>query len=112
MLLTDRFCYRSKFQQEEKRIRRSYKENDQSIKYKTELCKNWLIGECKFGDSCIFAHGRGELKTNSAQKHILCKNFEENHWCAYGEKCQFLHKHWSSKRLPIFINILLRSTIE
>ena len=29
------------------------------LKYKTELCKNFmLVGKCKYGDLCCYAHGK------------------------------------------------------
>jgi Zinc finger C-x8-C-x5-C-x3-H type (and similar) len=112
MLLADSICYSNQFQQEAKKIRKAYNESNYNIKYKTEICKNWLSGQCKFGEFCIFAHGTEEIKSNAPQKLQECKNFKNNHWCSYGDKCQFKHIHTSKLRLPIFASILLRSTIE
>ena len=112
MILTDRICYSTQFQKEEKRIRKDYNDYEFNIKYKTEICKNWLSGQCKFGDTCIFAHGKQEIKLNSSQKSKECKNFKSSYFCPYGEKCQFKHIQNETKRLPIFAKILLRSTLE
>lgn len=64
-------------------------------KFKTELCKNWQAGECKFGSKCAFAHGFEEL---SEKKHLpnnyktkICKQFHEELYCSYGSRCQFIH---------------------
>jgi len=65
------------------------------IKFKTEMCKNWQIGECKFGSKCSFAHGVEEL---SEKRHVptnyktkVCKQFHEELYCSYGARCQFIH---------------------
>ena len=65
------------------------------VKYKTELCKNWQAGECKFGSKCSFAHGVEEL---TEKKHLpsnyktkICKQFHEELYCPYGARCQFIH---------------------
>ena len=66
------------------------------IKYKTEMCRNWeLTGECRFGDSCAFAHGGVELQK---KKHVptkyktrLCKQYHQSLYCPYGLRCQFVH---------------------
>jgi len=35
------------------------------------MCRNWeLAGECRFGDSCAFAHGDYELQK---KKHVPIK---------------------------------------
>lgn len=31
-------------------------------KYKTQLCRNILMGQCRFGDMCLFAHDPAELR--------------------------------------------------
>ena len=64
-------------------------------KFKTELCKNWQTGTCKFGSKCAFAHGVEELteKKNlpSNYKTKICKQFHEEMYCSYGSRCQFIH---------------------
>lgn len=64
-------------------------------KFKTELCKNWQAGDCKFGSKCSFAHGIHEL---TEKKHLpsnyktkVCKQFHEELYCSYGARCQFIH---------------------
>mmetsp|Transcript_10702 Transcript_10702/g.10580 ORF Transcript_10702/g.10580 Transcript_10702/m.10580 type:complete len:289 (-) Transcript_10702:77-943(-) len=63
-------------------------------KFKTELCKNYLAGDCKFGSKCSFAHGYDELAKRSLPlnyKTKVCKQFHEEMYCSYGERCQFIH---------------------
>ena len=31
------------------------------ISGKDQMCEKWVIGECKFGHSCKFAHGEHEI---------------------------------------------------
>ena len=71
------------------------------IKFKTEICKNWQNGDCKFGSKCIFAHGSEEL---TEKKHLpqnyktkVCKQFHEELYCPYGSRCQFIHLDNSEK---------------
>jgi hypothetical protein len=71
------------------------KREDSGQKFKTEMCRNWPLGLCKFGDKCAFAHGsedlRGKTKfTNYKTKD--CKQFHELGYCQYGSRCQFKHK--------------------
>ena len=78
-------------QQERERFVRSYK-----MKYKTELCRNWEIyRQCKFGESCAFAHGESELNRKqhvpTNYKTRPCRQFHEEMFCPYGVRCQFLH---------------------
>lgn len=35
--------------------------SDFRVKFKTEMCKNFMTTHCEFGDKCSFAHGREEL---------------------------------------------------
>ncbi|CAD8081085.1 unnamed protein product [Paramecium sonneborni] len=65
-------------------------------KKKTELCKNFqLMGFCKFGDDCSFAHGYQELqaKTHLHQKYKTkpCNRYFSQGFCPYGIRCQYLH---------------------
>jgi len=65
-------------------------------KWKTEICHYWeMYGECKYGDSCAFAHGESELKKRKLTfnyKTKPCKQFFELGYCSYGCRCQFSHK--------------------
>lgn len=46
-------------------------QQQQSANHKTQLCKNFEQGECKYGAKCSFAHGEGELKkSNSAPSNV------------------------------------------
>ncbi|KJE97146.1 zinc finger protein [Capsaspora owczarzaki ATCC 30864] len=54
-----------------------------------EICKLFLRGQCKKGNSCAFRHTRTDKK-------VVCK-----HWlrglCKKGEHCEFLHEYDMSK---------------
>ncbi|CAG9333733.1 unnamed protein product [Blepharisma stoltei] len=107
-------------------------ETDFKAKYKTEMCKNWEIGCCEFGDQCAFAHGEAELRSKTGiikkYKTKKCKQFYEQGYCIYGGRCQFRHRDASpetaesspipckmpdkfssievtKRRLPIFIDL-------
>ena len=71
-------------------------------KWKTEICRYWeMYGECKFGDSCAFAHGDSELKKRKLTynyKTKPCKQFFELGYCSYGSRCQFSHKKEDLKK--------------
>jgi hypothetical protein len=112
--------------------KRQFRDADFRVKYKTELCRNWELGTCEFGENCAFAHGQDELrnKTNMGSKYKTkkCKQFHEQGYCIYGNRCQFKHRDLSEetsasspksvdgstkklsedfirRRLPIFIDI-------
>ncbi|CAG9312049.1 unnamed protein product [Blepharisma stoltei] len=94
------------FDKESRNLAKTNGQSDFQVKYKTEICKNWVNGHCQFGDGCAFAHGKDELRGKDAQKIKECKHFTESGFCAYGERCQFKHVVASAKpRLPIFIKI-------
>ena len=113
MILADRICSSNQFQKEASRIRKVYKDFEINIKYKTEICKNWLSGSCKFGTLCIFAHGNQEIKVNLPHRTKECNKFKKHYWCPYGEKCQFKHTQAEIKRpLSVFLNILLKSEAD
>ena len=100
---------------------------DYQVKFKTELCRNWGLGICEFGDKCIFAHGYNELRSLSSSNYKTkkCKQFYERGFCQYGNRCQFKHRDTSEDtaasspinsyrekssdaikaRLPIFLRI-------
>ena len=72
------------------------KEVENQKKYRTELCKYYEInGRCKFGENCIFAHGKNNLRENlckkSGYKKRPCVNFFDKGYCMYGNRCQFSH---------------------
>ena len=72
------------------------KEVENQKKFRTELCKYYEInGRCKFGENCIFAHGKNNLRENlckkSGYKKRPCVNFFEKGFCMYGNRCQFSH---------------------
>lgn len=66
-------------------------------RYKTEICRQFdEIGECEYGDRCLFAHGLFELK-NVPHKHPKfkterCSAFHDLGFCAFGPRCSFVHE--------------------
>lgn len=63
--------------------------------YKTEMCRNWNeIGECRYGRSCQFAHGKKELRT--VPRHGQWKTKTCMAWlhggCTYGSRCCYARK--------------------
>jgi len=94
--------------------KRTPREIDFRLKFKTELCRNWENGNCEYGENCAFAHGYDELRNKahltSNYKTKKCKQFFEQGFCMYGNRCQFRHKEELTlkfigklgKRLPIF----------
>lgn len=69
---------------------------DFAIKYKTEPCRSWEKGTCKYGENCAFAHGIQELreKTHISTRYRTqqCYHFFELGYCLYGQRCQFKHR--------------------
>ena len=80
------------------------------IKYKTKLCRHFTItNTCALGDACSFAHGPAELRkfddpipknfpgldyvgaVHSNYKTQICRNFELNGMCSFGNLCCFAH---------------------
>ena len=85
----------------------SFEPNDLQVKYKTELCKNWLeTGICRYGKKCRFAHGHDEILTNSSSrvqndklKTKNCRTFYNEKVCMYGSRCMFRHEHRAYKQI-------------
>ncbi|CAG9317624.1 unnamed protein product [Blepharisma stoltei] len=102
--------FENSFEKESKRLSKKPKEQDFQIKYKTEICKNWVNGHCQFGESCAFAHGREELREKALSKKE-CTHFAEG-FCVYGERCLFKHTVNTKRRLPVFITISMKGQIE
>ena len=51
----------------------------------------------QYGPDCLFAHGPGELRaftvpeTEQVYKTVLCKNWEGDGKCEWGEQCKWAH---------------------
>jgi len=63
--------------------------------YKTELCKSFAkTGNCKYGSTCLFAHGIWELQFIS-HSHMYktqeCADFKKRGKCWYGRRCRYIH---------------------
>ena len=84
-------------------------ENEKTkIKYKTELCKNWIeTGRCSYSVRCMFAHGHHELVSSQAEqntkvayKKTMCEKFHKENYCSYGSRCIYIHDERSLDVLP------------
>jgi hypothetical protein len=87
------------------------------LNYKTQLCLNWEMGYCEFGEKCAFAHGKVELKQtvqkSNKYKTKRCKQFYAQGFCVYGPRCQFIHEKLPSlKDLPTAANSRRNSVEE
>lgn len=72
--------------------------------YKTEMCRNWNeIGECRYGRSCQFAHGKKELRI--VPRHGQWKTKTCMAWlhggCTYGSRCCYARKFRSLFQLIV-----------
>lgn len=69
------------------------------VKYKTELCKNWIeTGKCRYSVRCMFAHGYHQLVQPSKPevakvnyKSRPCENYHSEFYCNYGTRCIYAH---------------------
>lgn len=52
-------------------------------------------GYCPYEKRCKFAHGSQELRKNdqlnSKYKTKECGSFKNHQFCAYGDRCNFIH---------------------
>ena len=87
---------------------------------KTAMCKYQTnYGNCKNGDSCIFAHSSSELtpksfggngnmimeggpvkKKRGNTKTVLCQNYSNYGKCKFGENCTYAHGSGELRNLP------------
>ncbi|KAH8899313.1 hypothetical protein GQ53DRAFT_586794, partial [Thozetella sp. PMI_491] len=58
------------------------------------VCKHWLRGLCKKGDSCEFLH------EYNLRKMPECNFFVRNGYCSNGDECLYLHIDPQSKLPP------------
>ena len=77
------------------------RKNDFTIKYKTELCKNYeYYGFCKYEDNCAYAHGKENLRAKVTNTTFFrtkkCESFFSLGYCPYGSRCQFAHQFHSN----------------
>ena len=62
-----------------------------NVLYKTELCRSWQFGQCKYNERCLFAHGEHELKPMKKPRHNkykteLCVTFHSFGFCPYAAR--------------------------
>lgn len=87
------------------------------LKYKTELCRNWLEGGCEYQSKCSFAHGTEELRQPQTRsenyRSKACRQFFEAGYCMYGGRCQFRHTvRREAERLQVFVQLQERGEKE
>lgn len=81
--------------------------------YKTELCRNWTeMGNCRYGRTCQFAHGRSEMRPgsrNCQSKSKICVAWL-NGTCTFGSKCCYAREFsFPAKQTP---NLNLQSSVS
>ena len=70
--------------------------------YKTELCRQYYeYGYCDYGDRCLFAHGKYELKKIPNYKTKLCASYHSSGYCSFGSRCAFIHKKHEARQPDI-----------
>jgi len=76
-------------------------------KFKTKVCIFWLQKNCPYGDRCLFAHGKDQLRADQGDSHVpgidpevneryktrLCRFFLNNEPCVHGVRCTYAHSH-------------------
>ena len=92
-------------------------------RFKTEICRNFKDkGTCHYNDLCQFAHGNHDLRVSFTeslmshdhikfvshiQKDVVrhdkyktkyCQKYWIHGYCAYGPRCNFIHKEQESQR--------------
>ena len=74
-------------------------------KFKTKVCIFWLQNNCPYGDRCLFAHGKGQLRADQGDSHVpgidpeineryktrLCRFSLANETCVHGVRCTYAH---------------------
>jgi hypothetical protein len=85
----------------------SSKSDKEKVKYKTEICKNWLEkGKCNYSVRCMFAHGEHELvrpnegNVSEDYKSKPCSAFHQHSYCSYGVRCLFIHEERQVSDMP------------
>mmetsp|Transcript_14000 Transcript_14000/g.12370 ORF Transcript_14000/g.12370 Transcript_14000/m.12370 type:complete len:127 (+) Transcript_14000:593-973(+) len=80
--------------------------DQESQKYKTEMCKNWLEkGKCRYSVRCRFAHGYNEISQGiTIEKPVLykskkCNAFHKDLYCPYGARCKFIHEEATQEKV-------------
>jgi len=104
------------------KLQQKTKNSPESSKFKTEICRNWKSGLCRYGNSCFFAHGEIELRLSGLvpNKIVRCQQFHDSGYCQFGSRCVYRHQDRSpeheinfrlgdnkpakfdKKRLPVF----------
>lgn len=61
------------------------------------VCKHWKKGHCNLGDACKFQHPKICYNVPKNKNLIVCKHWAKNHYCKYGDNCNFSHPVEKSK---------------
>lgn len=84
------------------------------MKYKTELCKNFMEGRpCPYDGRCRFAHGYTELNQkliiNTKYRSRICESYYKTMYCPYGTRCLFRHYNYDEDFIWSYYNNCLAS---
>jgi hypothetical protein len=63
--------------------------NSKSNKKETSVCRDFLRGTCKFGESCKFSHQGGDAATANLSTKV-CHQFKRG-TCRFGSECLYAH---------------------
>lgn len=66
-----------------------------ALRIETGICKDFLRGECEFGDSCKYSHTM-ELTYQVARMTLHCKDYTLGGNCRLGKTCLKKHEVRSS----------------
>jgi len=71
---------------------------------KTQLCKHFQKGKCRYGANCMFAHSQEELQNPpSLMKTSLCTAFAQGGCRFAAELCPYAHGREELVRTPAFL---------
>lgn len=71
---------------------------------KTQMCRFYPTGQCKFGKDCCFAHTNVELsEAPDLKKTSMCKNWQEGKCMLPSDKCPYAHGPGELRVTPAFV---------
>uniref|UniRef100_A0A0G4F2N3 C3H1-type domain-containing protein n=1 Tax=Chromera velia CCMP2878 TaxID=1169474 RepID=A0A0G4F2N3_9ALVE len=67
-------------------------DNNYGFLHKTKICRHFLVGKCRMGPNCRFAHDAAELKDNPDLRYTsLCFSIAKGLPCKRGNLCTYAH---------------------